>query len=305
MYKKSMFGIIIICLIVLSLLIPSTNATSVSVTLNPKANDATVNAYVNTTMKMTINGSKFMVDDMEHVMGGTFSNMTKMHFNNSRMNATTVNDFNNSIAPSTHGASVRNVSMSFNVKFTNASTSDTAVFYVNYSMYMHLVLYGIFNNSSANMSWRNFSMSKPLSVNGTNVNQVGNNKTASASAINFSKFSRPLSQWTRTYSSSSNVTTFVYNAGVVLSLNNETTMSPHPGVGGMNMTMNLTIDPAYAISMPGNATAGTNTITVSSASSTGSSTTPTTPPVNTYYYLIAVVLIVGVAATVYVVRRRH
>ena len=101
------------------------------------------------------------------------------------------------------------------------------------------------------------------------------------------------------------MTTFVYNAGVVLSLNNETTMSPRPGVGGMNMTMNLTIDPAYAISMPGNATAGNNTITVSSASSTGSSTTPTTPPVNTYYYLIAVVLIVGVAATVYVVRRRH
>ena len=300
MNNKSIFGGIIAVLIVVALLLPASNAFSVSVTLNPKANEATINAYVNSSMKMTINGSKVMVNMMEKNMGNAFNNMTKVHFNNSKPNVSTVNNFNQTIGSSAHGASVKNMTLSFAVSVKNLSTSSTAIFYVNFSLDMHMVIQGIFNNNSANMSWRNFTMSKPVEVNGTNVNQAGHNQT-NTSVMNFSKFSKPLTQWNRTYSSSANETTFVYNAGVVLSRNNTTPYSGPVGTGmNMNMTMNLTIDPSYAIVYPGNATAGTNSISLSS-----SSTTPSTTPINPYYYLVAIVLIAGIGVSVYFARRKH
>ncbi len=299
MDNKSIFGSAIAVLIVLALLVPASNAFSVSVNLNPKTNEATINAYVNSSMKMTINGSKLMVNMMEKDMGNVFTNMSKVHFNNTRANASTVSNFNQTIGSSVHGASVRNMTLTYGIKFDNATKGNIAVFYVNFSLYLHMVIHGIFSNSSANMSWRNFTMSKPVEVNGTNVNQAGHNQT-NTSVMNFSKFSKPLSQWKRTYNSSTNETMFVYNAGVVLSKNSTTSTPSQPGIGGMNMTMNLTIDPSYAIISPGNATAGTNSISLST-----SSTTPSTTSISPYYYLIAVVLIAGIGASVYFARRKH
>ncbi len=298
MDNKSIFGSAIAVLIVLALLVPASNAFSVSVTVNPQTNEATINAYVNSSMKMTFNGTKMIVNTMENSLNGTFTNMASKHFSNSRPAATTLGDFNNTIGSSTHGASVKNMNLSFAIDVTNSSTSTSGIFYVNFSLKMQMVIYGIFNNNSANMSWRNFTMSKPIDVQGINVNQAGYNQT-NTSVMNFSKFSKPLTQWNRTYDHTTNETMFVYNAGVVLSLNNKTSES-YPEGYGFNMTMNLTIDPSYAIIYPGNATAGTNSITLSS-----SSTTPSTTSINPYYYLIAVVLIAGIGASVYFARRKH
>ena len=298
MDNKSIFGSIIAVLIVVALLLPASNAFSVSVTVNPKANEATINAYVNSSMKMTFNGTKFMVNSMENGLNRTFNNMASMHINNATPAATTLGDFNHTIGSSTQGASVKNMTLSFAVSATNRSTPTSGIFYVNFSLEMHMVIHGIFSNNSANMSWRNFTMSKPINVGGTNVNHAGYNQT-NTSVMNFSKFSKPLTQWNRTYSSSANETTFVYNAGVVLSLNNKTSES-QPGGYGFNMTMNLTIDPSYAIVYPGNATAGTNSISLSS-----SSTTPSTTSINPYYYLVAIVLIAGIGVSVYFARRKH
>ena len=299
MDNKSIFGSAIAVLIVLALLVPASNAFSVSVTVNPQANEATINAYVNSSMKMTFNGTKSIVNMMENSFNGTFSNMASKHFNNSRPAATTLGDFNNTIGSSTHGASVKNMTLSFAIDVTNSSTSTSGIFYVNFSLKMQMVIQGIFNNNSANMSWRNFTMSKPIVVQGTNVNHAGYNQT-NTSVMNFSKFSKPLTQWNRTYDHTTNETMFVYNAGVVLSLNNKTSKSYPGGYGGFNMTMNLTIDPSYAIIYPGNATAGTNSISLST-----SSTTPSTSSISPYYYFIAVVLIAGIGASVYFARRKH
>ncbi|MCL5783248.1 MAG: hypothetical protein M1476_05000 [Candidatus Thermoplasmatota archaeon] len=299
MNNKSIFGGIIAVLIVAALLLPASNAFSVSVTVNPQTNEATINAYVNSSMKMTINGSKTMVNSMENSFNSTFSNMASMHINNATPAATTFGDFNHTIGSSTQGASVKNMTLSFAVSATNSSTSTSGIFYVNFSLKMHMVIHGIFSNNSANMSWRNFTMSKPINVGGTNVNHAGYNQT-NTSVMNFSKFSKPLTQWNRTYNHTANETMFVYNAGVVLSLNNKTSINYPGGHGGFNMTMNLTIDPSYAIVYPGNATAGTNSISLSS-----SSTTPSTTSINPYYYLVAIILIAGIGVSVYFARRKH
>ncbi len=112
--------------------------------------------------------------------------------------------------------------------------------------------------------------------------------------INFHVFSVPLNQWARVYDSSTNSTTFFYNA------TSNYTLNASMSYNGSNYTIKLKTDPSAAITTNGNAKpSSANELVVSSAAAPTS-----TGPSSIDVVVLGIVILVAVGATAVMVRSR-
>ena len=112
--------------------------------------------------------------------------------------------------------------------------------------------------------------------------------------INFHVFSVPLNQWVRVYDSSTNSTTFFYNA------TSNYTLNASMSYNGSNYTIKLKTDPSAAITTNGNAKPNSaNELVVSSAAAPTS-----TGPSSIDVVVLGIVILVAVGATAVMVRSR-
>ena len=112
--------------------------------------------------------------------------------------------------------------------------------------------------------------------------------------INFHVFSVPLNQWVRVYDSSTNSTTFFYNA------TSNYTLNASMSYNGSNYTIKLKTDPSAAITTNGNAKPNSaNELVVSSAAAPTS-----TGPSSIDVVILGIVILVAVGATAVMVRSR-
>ena len=134
----------------------------------------------------------------------------------------------------------------------------------------------------------NFQFGNMFSNDGFGSNVLG------FDTINFHVFSVPLTQWTRVYQSSTNSTTFYYNASTNYSLNSSVSYN------GSNYTLKLKTDPSAAITTNGNAVpTSSNELAVSSVSG------PSTLVSQTDALLITgIVVIVAIGLAAVFVRQR-
>ncbi|MEM0136546.1 MAG: hypothetical protein QXU18_15185, partial [Thermoplasmatales archaeon] len=101
--------------------------------------------------------------------------------------------------------------------------------------------------------------------------------------VDFSVFSVPLQQWSRVYDSSTNSTTFYYNATSNYSLDESV------NVNGNNYSLKLMTDPSAAITTNGQATpTSSNELVVSNAAAPGTAVSSTA--------ILVVIGIIAVAA---------
>ena len=112
--------------------------------------------------------------------------------------------------------------------------------------------------------------------------------------INFHVFSVPLNQWARVYDSSTNSTTFFYNA------TSNYTLNASMSYNGSNYTIKLKTDPSATITTNGNAKpSSANELVVSSAAA------PTSAGLNSIdVVVVGIVILVAVGATALMVRNR-
>jgi archaellin len=106
--------------------------------------------------------------------------------------------------------------------------------------------------------------------------------------LNFSSLSAPLSEWTRSYDSISNTTTYTKT------ISGESTLSSKYSIGGQTYSLAVTSDPSASISTHGYAVASGNSLMITKAPLTAN-------PVSWVAAAVAAVVAIGGAA--YLVRR--
>lgn len=112
--------------------------------------------------------------------------------------------------------------------------------------------------------------------------------------INFHVFSVPLQQWTRVYDSSTNSTTFFYNATTNYSLNESVSMN------GSNYSLKLMTDPSAAITTNGKAIpTSSNELVVSTASAPSTSRSSTG-----ILAVVGIIAVVAIGLSALLMRRR-
>lgn len=289
MNSKGILAMVLVATLSLSAMIPLSGASNIQVALNPSANEATVSAYVNSTISISANQSSFLGAIINNVLPHS-SNLTikQTSINRDKLSFQIVND---SIHGLDNNASLKALSLGYSRSIVNTTQGNNALFFLNTSLLIKATVTGIFNNNSASLKWRSFSTNKSLDLNGSSVSNSsfsGNNyfQGRNVNMLNFSVFSQSLSNWSRTYDPSSNITTFSMDAG-------NTVYFQVNGTLGSNFTLTFNLDPSYSISAPGYDSATANSINIGNP--------PHSNPIA--YYGVGAVL-VGVAAFMLIRRRR-
>ncbi len=261
MSKGKNVALLLVAVLAASALIPASHASNITLVLNPSANEATMNAYINSSLSISTNSSsalgQILVKDIASTQTG--GNLTIGQSTQSR-GSIAFEIMNNSISRMDASAHLDSLAMSYQRTVDNVTSGSLVTFYSNTSLKIGIVVKGIFNNNSANLSWRSFSTNQTVPLNGIDVNQVNFNNTIMSgtgpvNTVNMSVFAKSLLQWNRSYDPGTNVTTFSLNAGKTVDIN----YSPG-GAAGFNLTYIL--DPSFSISAPGYDTASADSITV-------------------------------------------
>lgn len=289
MNSKSVLAIMLVATLSLSAMIPLSGASSVQVVLNPNANEATVSAYVNSTVAISANQSSFLGKVITQVFPHS-SNITiqQTAINKDNLSFQIVND---SIHKLDTNASLKALSLGYSRTTENMTQGNNAVLFVNTSLLIRATVSGIFSNNTAGLHWRSFNTNSSLELNGNDVSNANFSSEYYASnrnvnTVNFTAFSDSLSNWTRTYDAATNITTFSMDAGTTVHFQLNGTL-------GGAFSLNYSLDPSYSISAPGYDSASGNSITIGNP--------PHSSPI-AYYAMGA--LLIGVAAIMLYMRRR-
>lgn len=285
----------IVALLLLVSLIPMSHASSISVALNPNNNEATIDAFINTSLEISASSSapigQGIIDNISS--SSTSGNLTiENYYMGSSSSA--FQALNNSITQKNSNVSLVNLSLGFKRLSNILVSGSTAKLFDNSSLEITMVISGIFQNNSANLSWRSFSTNQNVSLNGTNVNKVNFGDgiftgTNSVNTVNLSAFSKSLVEWNRTYNPTSNTTIFSTNAGLIADIQDSGSYY------GTSVNLSFSIDPSYTISAPGYDTATSDSVILGSP--------PATNPIG--YYLVGAILMIGLVAMMYKRRRSY
>lgn len=223
------------------LAVPAAYGNEGKIILNPAGHSAQV--YENFSASMKFTGDQTIIS----VLNSTLQNGTQ-EISGTASHNTFVN-LTDAIKGNASAAVVANLILTLEEMKT---MSAGALFY-NVSLAFEYNVTGIFTSNTWNLSWRSASFHADLSsyFNSTYMMAVG----ALSMYVNMSGMSIPLTEWTKLYNSTTNVTTFSHSSS---------------GTAAENMTINgltisLSYDPSFTIVAPGNATAGTDTISYGSA----------------------------------------
>ena len=266
------------------LLVPSVNATSVTVMLNPKNDSATVNAYFNSTLTVNVSDSSVFLSTLMTHISGIMAGNSSYHgyISDHSLSFLAVNT---SLQERDNKAVLQNLSYNLVNTVSNSTTGKYKVMVIHTSAELAMNISGIFNNDSANLSWRSFQVTSGLKLGGSYSGIVSVNNSI-VNLFNLSAFQVSLTKWNRTYDAATNTTTFSYNAGT-------TGNYSWTFVGG-SVNVSLIIDPSYTISTPGYAITSSNNINL------------TSPPKSSSvaYYVIATILVIAAVVSFYFARRR-
>ncbi|MEM0157456.1 MAG: hypothetical protein QXN26_05265 [Thermoplasmataceae archaeon] len=285
MVKKSMVIAALAVVTVAMLTVPAVNATSVTVSLNPKSDSATVDAYFNSTLTVNVSSTASLLSNLIKEMPGILPR--NVSFGGSISNHS--NGFlavNSSLQEKDKSVILKTLSYNLASSVSNLSTDRYSVMVISTSAELAMNISGIFNNNRVNLSWRSFNVTNGVDISGSYNGIVRVNNT-SVNVFNLSAFQVSLTRWSRTYDAATNVTTFSYNAG--------TTGNYSWTLNDRSVNISLRIDPSYTIATPGYAIASSNNVTL------------TAPPRSSSvaYYVIATILVIGAAVSFYFARRRH
>lgn len=294
MNGKATLALLMIAVLSLSVMVPVSHASTVRVTLNPDSNEATVVAYINSTLSISAsNSSNIGQLLLQNILSGSAAkNMT---ISRSIQNTTSLSfkAINESISRHDPNATLKSLALGYHRTVENSTGNGLVTVYTNSSLEIQMVVAGIFSNNTANLSWRGFSTQQGISLNGTQVNTANFNNlslgsTSSVNTLNMTAFQKSLLQWNRTYDKATNVTTFSLDAGNTVNVQ-------YSGNFSNNLfSLKLTIDPTYTISAPGYDYASADSIQIGS------------PPAQSHaiYYAIGVVIVGGVILLMYANRRK-
>ena len=289
MNSKGLLAIVLVATLAASAMIPLSGASNIQVVLNPNANEATVSAYINSSIAFSANESSFLGKVITEVFPHS-SNITikQTSINKGNLSFQVVND---SISHMESNVSLKALSLGYSRTIANTTDGNNALLFINTSLLIKATVSGIFSNNTASLKWRSFSSNNSLELNGNYVSNAsfkGQYLTSSrtVNTLNFSAFSKSISNWTRTYDAATNVTTFSMNAGTTVHFQLN-------GSLGSNFSITYSLDPSYSISAPGYDSATADSIVIGNP--------PPSSPIA--YYAVGAVL-VGAAAVMLLIRRR-
>lgn len=295
MNGKAALTVVLVAVVSMSFVVPVSHASNIRVYLDPNSNQATVDAYINSSLSISASNSsnigQILLHDILSGSSGHNVSIAPTQLNESSLAYSVINA---SIAKKDPEATLKSLSLGFSRNVENSTGNGLVTVYANSSLKINMLITGIFSNNTVNMIWRSFSTNQGIEMNGTQVNNAnfGNLSLGSSSSVNtlnMSAFSTSLINWNRSYDQATNVTTFTINAGNTVSLHYNSTIS------GNSFSLNFNIDPSYSISTPGYATAGTDSIQISSP--------PGQNPA--IFYAIGVVMVGGALLLMYASRRRN
>lgn len=292
MNSKGLLAIMLVATLAVSAMIPLSSASNIQVVLNPSSNEATVSAYINSSVVF----SATQVSFLGNVITDVFPHSSKLSISQTSINKGNLSFqvINDSIHEMDSNASLAALSLGYTRSIVNATEGSNALLYVNSSLLLKATVKGIFNNNTASLQWRSFSSNNSLDLNGSDVSNAsfgGTYLTSSRSVntVNFSAFSQSLSNWTKTYDAATNMTTFSMNAGTTVHFQ----MNGSLGISGTNFSLTYSLDPSYSISAPGYDSASANSVVIGNP--------PTSSPI-TYYAIGG--LLVAIAAFLLFRRRK-
>ncbi len=259
------------------LAVPAAYANEGKIILNPSNHNAQV--YENFTVSMEFSGAS----DIITLLNESLTNVTQS------VSVTSSNSLYANVTGAIQGNLSAATVSTLDFNLLGAKTlKGTSLFY-NVSMGFSFLISGIYNSGSWNLSWRSSSFI-------ANIGSYINSSFLKSSGIteiyvNMENMSLPLTQWTKNYNSTTNVTTFTHSTHLA-------TTSPVTVDG---LTMNVSYDPSYTIVAPGQATASANSI------STGPATTGNSSPVSMelIYVIIAIVVVAGAGVTIMMLARNR
>ena len=291
MNSKGLLAIVLVAALAGSAMIPISGASNIQVYLNPSANEATVSAYINSSVVFSASQGSFL----GKIITDVFPHSSNLTINQTKINSDNLSFqvVNDSIHSMDSNASLNSLSLGYSRTIVNTTSGSNALLYVNSSLLLKATVEGIFNNNTASLGWRSFSSNNSLELNGSDVSNTsfgGSYLTSSrtVNTVNFTVFSKSLTNWTRTYDSATNITTFSMDAGTTVHFQMNGSLGP-----GGNFSLTYNLDPSYSILAPGYDSASSNAIVIGNP--------PATSPVT--YYAIGAVL-VAVAAVLYFRRRK-
>lgn len=293
MNKRHYATLMLVSLLAVSAIVPASHASTIRVVLNPASNEATVDAYINSSLSISANSTSIIGQNLikDILSSSTAGNLT---INSTSQGNTSLafEILNNSISERDPAAQLNSLSLGYQRTVENSTSNGEVTFFANSSLEIVMKITGIFSNNSANLTWRSFTTNQSLPMNGTDVNKVNFNNSYFASSnsvntVNMSVFAKSLVQWNKTYDPVSNTTTFLLNAGKTIDLS----YSGSTIAGGFNLT--YTLDPSYSISAPGYDTASSDSIVIGN------------PPASNHalYYGMGAVLVLAGVIMMYVRRR--
>ena len=295
MRTKSIVFTVLVSLVVVALLASSAGASTITTTINPKDNSATVQAKMIATQEISFNksiryGSTMSPSDPFLTGNSTVSfNFTS----NARVNSKVYTAFNNSVSENTNSAYVQNMSIQYYRNTSVITSGNETHIFINTTMMFFMNVTGFIHGKTANMSWRAFNVTDNITYNGNLLNIMEfHGMMTGHNMLNFHAFAKPLNTWHRSYNSAKNVTTFTYNANTTVDYHGKF----HFGMLG-TVYYNATMDPAYTVVAPGYSTASGNSLTVANA-----------PPASSnyvYYYIAAAVVIVAVGGFLFINMRKR
>lgn len=288
--KKRGAVLVISALLAVMAIAPMAGASTFHTVVNPKAGTANVTAYVNTTATIKTNSSLVQILDL-------FAHNSTDNLSLSQSNQMFVN-FQNAISNKSD-AKIQSLYIQASTNFDKMGNQTLGI---THSMKIMMNLTNVFQNGSANMSWRYFNDSSPITINHTSYSSfnLGDNSLTTYSALNFTAFHKPLNQWKRNYDAATNVTTFSMDAGTTLNYTSNTTVNSSLLGGAYYFNVTVKSDPSSTIVTPGNAQATGNSITYGNAPSTPTGLMKYLP-----YVVVVVVIGIGLGVNAAARRRRN
>ena len=289
MRTKSIVFTVLVSLVVVALLASSAGASTITTTINPKDNSATVQAKMMATQEISFNKT---MSPLDHFITGN-STISFNFTSNSRVNSQVYTGFNDSVSENTSSAYVQNISFQYYRNTSVTKSGNETHLFINTTMMFFMNVTGFIHGRTANMSWRAFNVTSNITYNGNLLNIMEfDGMMTGHNMLNFHAFAKPLNTWHRSYNSAKNITTFTYNAN--------TTVDYHGKFSNRmfgTVYYNATMDPAYTVVAPGYSTASGNSLTVANA-----------PPASSnyvYYYIAAAVVIVAVGGFLFINMRKR
>lgn len=282
--KKGGIVIFMAALLAVTAVMPMASASNITTVVSPSTDSANVTAYINSTVTIQSNNT------LEIALASLFANFSSQNVQKTFNTSSPIfTGLENSIQNNTSSARLNY--LMFDVSSSYAKVSSYK-FIMNYSLKMVMNVTNIYHNGQLDLAWRAFSDNQSVVIDRVSYNHFNTSQGTAVNynSLNFTAFSKPLSNWTRAYDATTNTTTFTNDAGYTLNYTSNTT-----GFFGYYTNISVKSDPSYTIVTPGYAVAGTNSLTYENPPSTG---------VLPYLYYAIVVVIIAVGLGVAVSSRR-